>query len=175
MVPASLNVWAVFRFALSYPDERHVERFAELSDDVPATLEELRFLYIDLFEAGLPQPRCPLLESAWLLNRPAGEVVLENKLYYRNFGLDLDSRAAPDHLLTQLEFLAWLDHSIEAGNPDPESLERARTEFLERHLAHWIGKAARVTGKAGGRCYAHLLEALKSEVDAGRPTYAERS
>ena len=166
MVSVSLNLWAVFRFALSYPDERHLGRFAELYDDVPTTLEDLRFLYIDLFEAGLPQPRCPLLESAWLLNRPAGDVVLENKLFYQNFGLKIDSRAAPDHLLTQLEFLAWLDHCLEAGNPDRESLERARAEFLERHLLHWIGKAARLAGKAQGQCYARLLEALESAAES---------
>ena len=123
MVSSTVNTWAVFRFALGYPDERHLERFAELCETVPGTLAELRSLYIDLFEAGLPQPRCPLLESAWLLNRPAGDVVLENKLYYQNFGLEIDGRAAPDHLLTQLEFLAWLDHCEAAGNADLESVQ----------------------------------------------------
>ena len=131
MVSSTVNTWAVFRFALGYPDERHLERFAELCETVPDTLAELRSLYIDLFEAGLPQPRCPLLESAWLLNRPAGDVVLENKLYYQTFGLEIDGRAAPDHLLTQLEFLAWLDHCEAAGNLDVESVQRARAEFLE--------------------------------------------
>jgi nitrate reductase assembly molybdenum cofactor insertion protein NarJ len=93
MVSGTVNTWAVFRFALGYPDERHLERFGELCATVPDTLEDLRALYIDLFEAGLPQPRCPLLESAWLLNKPAGDVVLENKLYYQNFGLEIDGRA----------------------------------------------------------------------------------
>ena len=155
--PGAVNQWAVFRFALGYPDERHLDPFG-----VAGTLEELRALYIDLFEAGLPLPKCPLLESAWLLNRPAGDVVLENKLFYQNFGLDIDSRAAPDHLLTQLEFLAWLDHCEEAGNPDCDSLERARTEFLERHVAHWVGSAAKLARSANGGCYAELLEALAS-------------
>jgi len=166
MVSAALNTWAVFRFALSYPDERHLERFAGLCRNVPPTVEELRALYIGLFEAGLPQPRCPLLESAWLLNRPAGDVVLENKLFYQNFGLEIDGRAAPDHLLTQLEFLAWLDHCIEAGNPGRESIERARAEFLERHLAHWVGKLAGLARDANGECYAGVLEALGEEVEA---------
>ena len=166
MAPATLNTWAIFRFGLSYPDERHLEKFAEICEDVPGTLADLQALYIGLFEAGLPQPKCPLLENAWLPNRPAGDVVLENKLYYRNFGLQIDGRAAPDHLLTQLEFLAWLDHCIEAGNPDRESLERARAEFLERHLAHWAGQAANLARRAHGGCYADLLEALAGEVAA---------
>ena len=165
MVSTSLNVWAVFRFALSYPDERHLERFRSLGDNVPGTLEELRSLYIELFEAGLPQPRCPLLESAWLLNRSAGDVVLENKLYYQHFGMEIHPQAAPDHLLTQLEFLAWLDHCIDAGNPDRESLERARAEFLERHVAHWVRHPANLARQADGACYADLLEALAAEVE----------
>ena len=31
MVSSTVNTWAVFRFALGYPDERHLERFAELA------------------------------------------------------------------------------------------------------------------------------------------------
>ena len=166
MATTALNHWAVFRFGLSYPDERHLRRFAELCENVPGTLQELRSLYIDLFEAGLPQPRCPLLESAWLLNRPAGDVVLENKLFYRNFGLEIHSQAAPDHLLTQLEFLAWLDHCLAAGNPDAASLERARAEFLQRHLAHWIRPLANLARNADGDCYADLLDALSLEIEA---------
>lgn len=166
MVPSTLNVWAVFRFALSYPDERHRERFAGLCETVPTSLEDLRSLYIDLFEAGLPQPRCPLLESAYLLNRPAGDVLLENKLFYQNFGLAIDGRTAPDHLLTQLEFLAWLDHCEAAGNADGESLARARMEFLERHLAHWVGQVANLARNASGGCYAEVLEALAMHVES---------
>ncbi len=165
MVSSTVNTWAVFRFALGYPDERHLERFAEVCDNVPASLDELRSLYIDLFEAGLPQPRCPLLESAWLLNRPAGEVVLENKLYYQTFGLAIDSQAAPDHLLTQLEFLAWLDHCEAAGNSGLESLRKARRDFLERHVAHWAGSLAHLAENSDAGCYAELLEALAREVE----------
>src|SRR4030095_5189257 len=118
---STVNTWAIFRFALGYPEKRHMELFREICETVPGTLSVLRSLYIDLFEAGLPQPRCPLLESAWLLHRPAGYVILENNLYYQNFGLEIDARAAPDHLLAQLEFLAWLDHCEATGNADVES------------------------------------------------------
>ncbi len=166
MVSSAVNPWAVFRFALGYPDERHVERFRDLCDAAPGTLEELRALYIELFEAGLPQPKCPLLESAWLLNRPAGEVVLENKLFYQAFGLDIDGRAAPDHLLTQLEFLAWLDHCEAAGNQDAASVRRARSEFLERHVSHWVGSLAHLAETAGAGCYTDILEALARQVES---------
>ncbi|MBZ5617481.1 MAG: molecular chaperone TorD family protein [Acidobacteriia bacterium] len=59
-----------------------------------------------------------------------------SKLFYQHFGLEIHPQAAPDHLPTQLEFLAGIEHSIDAGNPDRGSMERARAEFLERHVAH---------------------------------------
>jgi nitrate reductase assembly molybdenum cofactor insertion protein NarJ len=164
MVQDAVNTWATLRFALSYPDERHLERFRELFDDSPETLEELRALYIDLFEAGLPHPKCPLIEGYYLLNRPAGEVVLENKLYYKHFGLETPAQASPDHLLTQLEFLCWLDYCIDSGNPDRESLVRARSEFVERHLAHWVAGAAASLKKQSVRCYAPVFALLADQV-----------
>jgi DMSO reductase family type II enzyme chaperone len=159
-----VNPWSVYRFALSYPEERHWEILSGSFGDVPATLEDLRALYIELFEAGLPQPKCPLLENFYLPNRPPGEIVLENKLFYQHFGLKVQTKAAPDHLLTQLEFLSWLEHAIAAGNPDRASLERARRDFLDRHVAHWIPRAARSLADQNGRCYTGILEALKDEV-----------
>ena len=164
MVSNTLNAWATFRFALSYPDDRHRDRLAALFAGVPARVEDLRAQYIQLFEAGLPQPKCPLLESAYAVNRSSGEIVLENKMFYQNFGLKLDSRAAPDHLLTQLEFLAWLDHCIAAGNADRDGFARARREFLERHVANWMPAAARLIRRHTDGCYASLLRALSAEV-----------
>jgi hypothetical protein len=44
-------------------------------------------------------------------------------------------------------------------------LQRARQDFLERHLAHWVGSLAHLAGDSGGGCYAELLEALAREVE----------
>ncbi len=161
MVQDELNVWAAFRFSLGYPDEKLHRRFQDIFDDVPAELADLRALYIRLFEAGAPQPQCPLLESAYVPNRPAGDVVLENKLFYQHFGLRLETHAVPDHLFSQLEFLAWLDHCLAEGNRDPGSLLRARREFAQRHLAHWLPKAVKLAQSSG--LYADLLSALAGE------------
>lgn len=165
MVQDTVNTWATFRFALAYPGAEHLERFRDLFEDVPASLEDLRSMYIGLFEAGLPHPKCPLLEGYYLLNRPVAEVVLENKLFYRHFGLDPQAKAAPDHLLTQLEFLSWLDHCIESGNEERESIERARQEFVRRHLLHWVPQAARSLEGQGAGCYAELFAALARQVE----------
>jgi DMSO reductase family type II enzyme chaperone len=163
MVPDELNAWALFRYALAYPDAERHARLQAVFRDVPDSLEDLRALYIRLFEAGAPQPQCPLLESAYVLTRPPGEIVLENKLFYQHLGLRVQSSAAPDHLFTQLEFLAWLDHCLQANNPDRESLVRARRDFVQRHLAHWLPKAGSLARAAGGGPYAELLAALESE------------
>ena len=113
--------------------------------------------------SGAKNSALPCMAAAILTE---GEVVLENKLYYQAFGLEIDGRAAPDHLLTQLEFLAWLDHCEAAGNADLQSVRRARGEFLERHLAHWVGSLAHLAENSGGGCYAELLEALAREVES---------
>jgi len=165
MVQDAINSWAAIRFALAYPDERHLRIFHEQFAGTPSSLEELRSLYIDLFEAGFPHPRCPLLEGYYLLNRPAGEVVLENKLFFQHFGLRMESKAAPDHLLTQLEFLSWIEHCLAAGNPDRQSLERARSDFVTRHLAHWVPKAAQALRNRGEGCYAALFSLLAEQVE----------
>jgi DMSO reductase family type II enzyme chaperone len=164
MVQDTVNPWAVYRFALSYPSEQQWKALTESFTDVPATLEGLQALYIELFEAGLPGPKCPLLESFYVLNRPPGDILLENKLFYQHFGLTIETNAAPDHLLTQLEFLSWIEHAIAVGNPDRESLERARGDFIRRRLAHWVPRAARSLANQNGRCYSQILEGLQEEI-----------
>lgn len=154
-----VNIFAVFRFILSYPDERHLAYFGA------GSLNDLRTLYVRLFEAGLPQPECPLLESHYVENRPSTEVVLENKLFYQHFGLAAPSRTAPDSLLTQLEFLSWIEHCRAAGNGDDASLGLAREQFIGRHLRH-AAKMAWHAREAGGGCYAEALEQLAAVVGA---------
>lgn len=161
---SEVNLFVAFRYALGYPDADRLEFLREVTGAVPDALEDLQTLYMRLFEAGLPHPQCPLLESHYVNNRPAGDVVLENKLFYKHFGLQVDPQAAPDHLLTQLEFLSWIEHCLAAGNPDRESLERAREDFVARHLAPWISQAASLARRAGGACYADLLESLAEEL-----------
>jgi nitrate reductase assembly molybdenum cofactor insertion protein NarJ len=164
MAQDPINTWATFRYALGYPDETHLAAFRAMFSGVPDSIGELRSLYIELFDAGFPQPQCPLNESFYVSNRPAGEVVLENKLFYQHFGLQSVSHCAPDHLLTQMEFLSWLDYCIESGNPDRASLERARREYIERHVAHWAPVAAGTLDRAGAGCYAELFALLAESV-----------
>ena len=88
--------------------------------------------------------RQPLFESAHDKTHPAQEIALENTYFYEVLGLKSDpSRAVPDYLVTQLEFLAALRYTCENTSDETTaaSLARAETEFLERHLLNWVPSA----------------------------------
>jgi DMSO reductase family type II enzyme chaperone len=109
-----------------------------------ASYELYESAYIALFDVGVPEPPVPLFESAHDKSRPAQEIALENTYFYEVLRLKSDpSRAVPDYLVTQLEFLAALrytrEHASEEGTA--VSLARAETEFLERHLLNWLPAA----------------------------------
>lgn len=106
--------------------------------------DEYEAAYIALFDVGIPEPPVPLFESAHDKSHPAQEIVLENTYFYDVLGLRSDpSRAVPDYLVTQLEFLAALHYTREHASDESTaaSLVRAETEFLERHLLNWLPTA----------------------------------
>jgi DMSO reductase family type II enzyme chaperone len=109
-----------------------------------ASCELYESAYIALFDVGMPEPPVPLCESAHDKSRPAQEIALKNTYFYEVLGLQSDpSRAAPDYLVTQLEFLAALRYTCENTSEEATavSLARAETEFLERHLLNWVPAA----------------------------------
>ncbi len=106
--------------------------------------------YIALFDVGMPEPPVALFESAHDRSRPAQEIALENTYFYDVLGLKADpARVVPDYLITQLEFLAALRFTQEnaSDGSTADSLARARSEFLERHLLNWVPMAgAKLSG-----------------------------
>jgi DMSO reductase family type II enzyme chaperone len=109
-----------------------------------ASYEQYESTYIALFDVGIPEPPVPLFESAHDKSHPAQEIALENTYFYEVLGLKSDpSRAVPDYLFTQLEFLAALRYTREHTSEESTavSLARAETEFLERHLLNWLPAA----------------------------------
>jgi DMSO reductase family type II enzyme chaperone len=106
-----------------------------------ASYEHYESAYIALFDVGIPEPPVPLFESAHDKSHPAQEITLENTYFYEVLNLKSDpSRAVPDYLVTQLEFLAALRYTCEHTSEESTavSLARAETEFLERHLLNWL-------------------------------------
>ncbi|MFB3077126.1 MAG: molecular chaperone TorD family protein [Lysobacterales bacterium] len=105
--------------------------------------------YIDLFQVGKRgQPVVHLSAGDYkeLLgsgSRP--EFLLEYSGCYRHFGLktneDDQANELPDHIVCQLEFLAWLSH-LEQSSADKPDLQRgyqcAQRDFCERHLQQFL-------------------------------------
>ncbi len=117
-----------------------------------ASYELYESAYIALFDVGVPEPPVPLFESAHDKSRPAQEIALENTYFYEVLGLKSDpSRAVPDYLVTQLEFLAALRYTSENASEEATavSLARAETEFLERHLLNWVPTAKTKLDRTG--------------------------
>ncbi len=97
--------------------------------------------YIALFDVGMPEPPIPLLESFYKKEIPAQLTVLENTDFYAVLDLKPDSAVtAPDHLVTQLEFLASVRFLREnsADGEQSENLRRLENDYLTRHLLDWI-------------------------------------
>jgi DMSO reductase family type II enzyme chaperone len=103
--------------------------------------DEFESNYINTFDIT---PTCPLYESSYPREDMTGRDIYEEILrYYEHFDIRLDEseRDYPDHLVAELDFMAFLakkeSEAIENGkNPQPYRL--AQIDFLERHLKKWI-------------------------------------
>ena len=119
--------------------------------------------YIALFDVDAPEPPVPLFESAHDKCRPPQEIALENTYFYEVLGLKADpSRAVPDYLVTQLEFLSALRYTSENSSEEATAgaLAGAETEFLERHLLNWLPAAKAKLDRTGAPGFPVLLRLL---------------
>jgi DMSO reductase family type II enzyme chaperone len=120
----------------------------------PASLKRYQEEYLHLFEVGAPAPPFPLLEHHWVKSRPPSKILSENARFYSHFGLRIapGARETVDHLRYQLEFLAWVCE-MGARLADEGRLEqalqadRARGDFLGKHLLTWIPKLVHAVGQ----------------------------
>ena len=104
---------------------------------------ELESEYIDAFDLN---PSCPLYESEYGSGgRTDRDIVQELLRFYGHFGVKLNEKEKdyPDHLVAELEFMAFLagkeaDSSERGKDPSPYRL--AQRDFLERHLGVWVGE-----------------------------------
>jgi len=120
--------------------------------------------YIALFDVGMPEPPVPLFESAHDKARPAQEISLENTYFYEVLSLQSDtSRAVPDYLVTQLEFLAAVRYTGENATDQETivSLARVEAEFLERHLLNWVPRAKSKLSRTGAPGFPELMTLLE--------------
>ncbi len=116
--------------------------------DLGIGFAQLEADYIHWFDVG-DQGR-PLLSlhaadyDELLGGRPRPEFLLDYVTLYRHFGLrardDGEDNELPDHLVCQLEFLAWLAH-LEVRSSKPgfvSGYRHAQSDFLERRLLPFL-------------------------------------
>ena len=128
----------------SYPNTETWKRLTAHGLIDPALSQEaLEAEFLAAFEVGRDAPPVPLFEG--MHRKEAGrDGILEDLLrFYEFFDVQLSEadREYPDHLATELEFLAWLcmqEQATEQKGGDAESLRRAARDFLSRHLAAWL-------------------------------------
>ena len=86
------------------------------------------------------------------------EFLLQYSAWYRHFGLrtnqEEDANELPDHLVCQLEFMAWLAHLEDEAALEPEleqGYQLAQRDFLQRHLLPFLEVlAAQIQQRARG-------------------------
>jgi len=130
----------------------------------------------DIFAVGYPDPPVPLYESSYA---PEGEwesINLDLARAYDYFGaaIDEDRRDHHDHLVLQLEFAGYLARL--AAVEDRPDLERARRDFLDRHLvgfAEELESAIRAEVETG--IYDELVAFLAAFVRADHRSLAAES
>lgn len=163
----------------SYPDPEAWQRLVAHGLVDPALGQKtLEADYMAAFELGRGKVPVPLFEG---LHRGdlGREGILEDLLrFYEFFDVKLSEtdRDFPDHLVTELEFLAWLcmrEQTAQREGSDAAPFRRAARDFLDRHLAAWLPEF-RQRLEATGTAYAQYGHALSELVEAHRSRLDEQ-
>jgi DMSO reductase family type II enzyme chaperone len=172
------NSYLAMAQMFSYPTRATWERMSQLGLlDAGVTLDQLEAEYLAAFEIGRDAKPVPLFEG---MNRTdmARDGVLEDLLrFYEFFDIELaqGDREYPDHLATELEFLAWLCQRESAARNeggDAEPFRLAARDFIDRHLAVWLPEFQRRLERSGtayeeyGAALAELLTQHRSNLDS---------
>ncbi len=166
-LPSVSQVYLFLGRCFSYPDEefytlmkdgRTGEQLRAMVEGLPFNVNfkgipspslpqgEFESEYINSFDIGfglsLPSP---LYESAYREDTSSRDITEELLRFYEHFNVKLSDKEKdyPDHLVVELEFMAFLAKKeadgAQRGN-DPRPYRRAQADFLERHLDKWIRK-----------------------------------
>lgn len=157
----------------SYPNADTWRRLTEGGlVDSALTRETLEADYLATFEMGQGRSPVSLYEGQ---NRPeqGRDGILQELLRFYEFfdaHLNQEEREYPDHLVTELEFLAWLclqEHTALRYGRNAEPFRRAAGDFLGRHLGAWLPEFRRRL-EATDTAYAPYGPALAEVVEAHR-------
>ena len=108
--------------------------------------EDFESEYISAFDIAVgPSHPCTLHESDYRDDVSSTDITEELLRFYEHFQVKLSDkeRDYPDHLVVELEFMAYLaKKEADAGKRgnDPAPYRRAQADFLGRHLDKWVPK-----------------------------------
>jgi len=120
---------------------------------VTSSFTDYEALYIELFHIGkngTPMVGLHAGDYSDLLDgQPRPEFMLDYNRWYRHFGLkvsqDDPSLDLPDHLVCQLQFLAWLSHleaEVAPGTNSVAGYRRAQRDFIQRNAEPFVTRVA---------------------------------
>ena len=201
-IPPVSQVYLFLGKCFSYPqdelyallkDERIGEEFRALVEELPFTVnfkgipsprlpqEELESAYINSFDIGFgPSLPCPLYESAYREDTSSRDITEELLRFYEHFDVRLSDKEKdyPDHLVVELEFMAYLakkEADAEQRGNDPDPYRRAQLDFLERHLDKWAFKLDEKVQKRIKETFYQGASAFLREVLSNHLPYLRKS
>lgn len=157
----------------SYPKPETWKRLIELGlVDPEVSAADFEAEYLAAFEVGRDKPPVPLFEGMHRGDLGRDGILEDLLRFYEFFDVKLSEtdREYPDHLVTELEFAAWLcmqEHTATQNGGDAEPFRRASMDFLERHLTAWLPVFRRRL-EATDTAYAQYGTTLAELVEAHR-------
>jgi DMSO reductase family type II enzyme chaperone len=147
--------------------------------DPSLTQEDLEAEYLAAFEMGRDSPPVTLFEGMHRGDLGRDGILEDLLRFYEFFDVKLSEsdREFPDHLVTELEFLAWLsmqEEAAERAGRDAEPFRKAEKDFLARHLCAWL-PVFRQRLEATNTAYAQYGAMLAELVEAHRGRFSSQS
>ncbi|HEY8710415.1 MAG TPA: molecular chaperone TorD family protein [Burkholderiaceae bacterium] len=157
----------------SYPNPESWQRLTEHGLIDPALIPEaLEAEYMAAFEVGGGSSPVPLFEGMHRGDMGRDGILEDLLRFYEFFDAKLSEtdREYPDHLVTELEFVAWLclqEDAAESCGRDAEPFRRAARDFIQRHLGAWLPAFCRRLEETG-TTYARYTVALSELIEIHR-------
>ena len=138
------NAYMAMAQLFSYPTPQSWQDLTEHGLVDPAiSAQDLEAEYWAAFELGRDKAAVPLFEGMHRGDLGRDGIMEDLLRFYEDSDVKLSEsdREYPDHLVTELEFVAWLcrqEQVVSQRGGDTEFLRRAERDFLARHLSTWL-------------------------------------
>jgi len=162
MVESAADELAWVAENLPYDSSLRVRRFPVL----PASAEAIQAEYCRLFEVSRPRGTAVSLHEKDYVTCERGEVWEDILRFYEHFGLNYsrdDCQEFPDHLAVELEFANYLSFLAAGAQGDCAAYERARADFVQRHLSHFVSALGeKLSGEGDADLYGPFCAMLRA-------------